>query len=337
MKLYRLVVAMLLVLSACQIDGTGMVLAPGWSYHSLGAWKQFMPNQMALSPHGRWIYFGSETSEFSPLAGVAALNTESGRTHVLVQGLRNVNGIRFAPDGSLWVAEGEEQGMVWRMAEPASFPDEQRVNALTHEATHPGFAPFRFAGRFAHRAIAFSSDKRFAYLANAINGGSLYRLDMQARKLAVFHRDKGWVNIIPEDAVTSAHNMAADGFASIADIERMPDGTFLLAESDTGQILKLDDHGKKPVIKSWLKHESMQHPVDLAWDESRQWWWIADAASSSTLWAWDGHHLHNIVHHQISRISGVLAAAGTVYVNLQRGPNNPSMTFILKEKRAEPE
>jgi len=337
MKFFRLMIAMLVALSACQIDGTGLVTAPGWTYHSLGAWKNLTPNQMALSPDGRWLYFGSEIGKYSPLAGVAALNTKNGHTHVLVQGLRNVNGVRFAPDGSLWVAEGEDQGNIWRMAEPAHFPDEQRVNVLTHESTHPGFAPFRFAGRFNHKAIAFSADHRFAYLADATTGGSLYRLDMRARKLTVFHRHKGWLSVTPEDAVSNARKFGADGFASIADIERMQDGAFLLAESGSGRILKLDDRGAKPIIKPWLQRESLQHPVDLAWDESRQWWWIVDQGSPSVLWAWDARNLHEVLHHPVSRISGVLVEAGKIYVNLQRGPNNPAITFILKEKNSEPE
>jgi len=335
MKLFRILTFLLFVLSACQIDGTGLVTAPGWTYHSLGAWKQLMPNQMVLSPHGRWLYFGSEISEYSPLSGVAALNTSSGRTHMLVQGLRNVNGVRFAPDGSLWVAEGEDQGVIWRMSEPAHFPDEQRVNTLNHESTHPGFTPFRFAGRFAHKAIAFSQDRRFAYLADAKNGGSLYRLEMRTRELAVFHHKKGWLDVTPEDAANSARKFEADSFVSITDIERMQDGSFLIAESGTGHILKLDDHGDKPLLSLWLQNEALQHPGDLAWDESRQWLWITDESSPSILWAWDGRSLHEILRHRVSRISGVLAVAGKVYVNLQRGPNNPSMTFILKEKDAE--
>jgi len=328
---------MLLALVACQIDGTGLVTAPGWHYHSLGAWKNLTPNQMALSADGRWLYFGSETSEFTTVAGVAALNTKSGRTHVLIQGLHNVNGMRFAPDGSLWVAEGGDQGGIWRMAEPAHFPDDQRVNALTRESTHPGFSPFRFAGRFAHRAIAFSANQRFAYLADAAAGGSLYRLEMRARRLDVFHRKKGWVKVIPEDAVIAARSMGAAKFESISDIERLPDGTLLLAESGSGTILKLDDRADKPVLSPWLKRDALHHPTALAWDQSRQWLWITDAAAPSTLWAWDGHYLHDIVHHPASRISAVLAAGDRIYVNVQRGRNNPSVTFILKEKNAQPE
>jgi hypothetical protein len=74
----------------------------------------------------------------------------------------------------------------------------------------------------------------------------------------------------------------------------------------------------------------------LAWDETRKWLWIADEAIPSTLWAWDGHELHQIVQHPSSRISAVLVAADhQIYVNLQRGRNNPSMTFILRERHQE--
>ncbi|MDQ6981705.1 MAG: hypothetical protein Q9M08_01680 [Mariprofundus sp.] len=335
MKYLSTFLVILFVLAGCQVNGAGLVIAPGWIYHSLGAWKQLMPNQIVLSSDGRWLYFGSEVSEFSPLASVAALHTESGRTHLLVQGLRNVNGLRIAPDASLWIAEGSDQGGIWRMVQPDHFPDDQRVNPVTRESTHPGIAPFRFAGRFAHRAIAFSADQHFAYLADATTGGSLYRLDIRARQLSVLHREKGWLNVVPEDAVKMGHTFGAASFASIADIERMQDGSFLLAESGSGKILRFDDQGDKPQLETWLQREELRHPVDLAWDEARQWLWIADEAVPSTLWAWDGHNLYNMVRHLSSRISAVLAAGDNIYVNLQRGRNNPSMTFVLRERHQE--
>jgi len=333
MKFLSAFLVVLFMLAGCQVNGAGLVVAPGWIYHSLGAWKQFMPNQMVLSPNGHWLYFGCEISEYSPLAGVAALSTESGRTHVLVQGLRNVNGLRLAPDGSLWIAEGTDQGGIWRMVQPDHFPDEQRVNPVTRESTYPGIAPFRFAGRFSHRAIAFSADHRFAYLADAATGGSLYRLDIRARQLSVLHSEKGWLKVVPEDAVTMAHKFGAASFASIADIERMQDGSFLLAEAGSGKILRFDDLGDKPHLETWLQREELQQPVDLAWDETRKWLWIADKSIPSTLWAWDGHDLHQIVRHPSSRISAVLVTVDNhIYVNLQRGRYNPSMTFILRER-----
>ncbi len=335
MKYLSAFLVILFVLVGCQINGTGLVIAPGWIYHSLGAWKQLMPNQIVLSPDSRWLYFGSEISEYSPLSGVAALNIESGRTHVLVQGLRNVSGLRIAPDGSLWIAEGSDQGGIWRMVQPDHFPDNQRVNPVTRESTNPGIAPFRFAGRFSHRAIAFSADHHFAYLADATAGGNLYRLNIRARQLSVLHSEKGWLNVVPEDAVKMGHKFGAASFASIADIERMRDGSFLLAESGSGKILRFDDRNDQPQLETWLQREELRNPTDLAWDEARQWLWITDKASPSILWAWDGRSLHEIVRHPVSRISGVLVAGDRVYVNLQRGRNNPSITFILHERKPE--
>jgi len=328
------VIAALLILSACQVNAIGLDVAPGWSYHSLGAWKQLTPTQADLDPDGRWLYFGSELSEYSSVASVAALNVKNGHTHILVEGLRNVHAMRFAPDGSLWVAEGGEHGSIWRMAEPEHFPDNQKVNAVSRESTHPGFAPFRFAGRFDHRAIAFSADRRFAYLADAAAGGSLYRLNMHSRQLAVLHPEKGWVKVIPEDAAVLARSMGAVRFEAISDIERLPDGTLLLAESASGRILRLDDRGETPQMKTWLQRTELHHPGDMAWDSARQWLWIADAGTPSTLWAWDGHSLHQVVRHATSRISAVLATAGNIYVSVQRGRNNPAMTFILQESES---
>ena len=258
---------------------------------------------------------------------------ETGRTRILVEGLRNVLGLRFAPDKSLWVAEGEARGEIWRMVDPAHFPEGQRIIAQTGGSTQPGFASFLLAGRFAHQAIAFSADRRFAYLADMVRGGCLYRLDLRTRLLAVLHADKGWLNVDAEDAVAMALELGARKFAAISDIEPLPAGGLLLAESGNGQILKLDDGAAGPRLSTWLKREKLHQPVDMSWDESRRWLWITDDATPSTLWAWDGHSLYDVVHHPVARISGVLATSkGSVYVNLQRSANTPSVTFVLKEK-----
>jgi len=336
---YLCSVMLFLLLMGCQGNTIGLVISPGWSYHSLGAWKQLMPNKMALGPDGRWLYFGSELSEYSGIATVAALNVETGRTRVLVEGLRNVLGLGFAPDKSLWVAEGEARGEIWRMVDAAHFPEDQQVIAQSGGSTHPGFASFLQAGRFAHRAIAFSSDKQMAYLADMVRGGYLYRLDLSTRSLAVLHEDKGWLRVDAEDAVAMASQQGARAFNAISDIERLPSGMLLLAESGAGQVLQLDDGGEKPTISQWLpsgemKSKGLQQPVDLSWDASRNWLWIADQGTPSTLWVWDGHHLSDVVHHLEAQIRGVLASpGGSVYVSLQRSRYTPSVIFVLKGRR----
>jgi len=151
--------------------------------------------------------------------------------------------------------------------------------------------------------------------------------------LAVLHPDKGWLAVDAEDAVAMASELGARHFNAISDIERLPDGKLLLAESGAGQILQLDDGHDGPKLKTWLKQDALHEPVDLSWDESRHWLWITDDAIPSTLWAWDGHRLYDVVHHPVARISGVLASpSGSVYVNLQRSEYTPSITFILKER-----
>jgi len=328
----------------CQANTIGLVISPGWSYHSLGAWKQMMPNKMALGADGRWLYFGSELNEYSGTATLAALNVESGRTRILVEGLRNVLGLGFAPDKSLWVAEGEARGEIWRMVDAAHFPEDQRVIAPSGNSTHSDFSSFLQAGRFAHRAIAFSADHHFAYLADMVRGGYLYRLDLSTRVLAALHEHKGWLTVDAEDAVAMASQQGAQAFNAISDIERLPDGTLLLAESGAGQILQLDDGSNEPTMSIWLKHDGLkknglkqdglQQPVDLSWDASRNWLWIADQGTPSTLWVWDGHSLSDVVHHPAAQIGGVLASpSGSVYVSLQRSRYTPSIIFVLQARR----
>ncbi|MDQ6970713.1 MAG: hypothetical protein Q9M16_09405 [Mariprofundus sp.] len=336
---------MLVLLLGCQggRNMIGLVIAPGWTYHSLGAWKQMMPNKMALDAERGRLYFGSELSEYSNTASVAVLDVKTGRTQVLVEGLRNVLGLHFAPDKSLWVAEGEARGEIWRMLDPAHFPEGQRVIAQSGDSTYPGFAAFLLAGHFAHRAIAFSADQHKAYLADTRKGGCLYRFDFVTRSLAVWHAAKGWLTVEAEDTVTMALHLGAQQFAAISDIERLPDGTLLLAESGAGRILQLHDsvldngtlhhEARQPTLSTWLEKNALRQPVDMSWDASRGWLWITDDATPSTLWAWDGHSLYDVVHHPVARISGVLAAPdGKVYVNLQRSESTPSITFVLNEK-----
>jgi len=322
----------LLVLGGCNTNSAGMQLATGWSYRSLSAWKDITPTRMALSPSKEWLYVCGERSEFSTQAGVIAIRLSSSRTHILVQGMRNANGISFAPDGSLWVAEDDPKGVIWRMAEPDQFPDDQRVDPVDSSSSHASLSPFYLAGQFNHRAMAFSADGHFAYLADAAATGSLFRLELKNRKLTVYHRQKGWLTVTPDAATAMARKLEATAFAAIRDIERLPDGTLLLAESGSGRILQLHDEGSMPRVDSWLENQALMHPDDLAWDSTRHWLWITDQTTPSTLWAWDGRKLHNIVRHPLSQFGGVFVAGSDVYVNLQRGRNNPSMTIQLSEK-----
>jgi len=335
MKYVRLLGLMLLILSGCHTDSAGMQLATGWSYRSLSAWKEITPNKMAMSPGKEWLYLCGERSEYSLQAGVIAIRLSSSRTHILVDGMRNANGIAFAPDGSLWVAEDDPKGVVWRMAEPDQFPDDQRVDPMASSSSHVSLVSFYSAGQFNHRGMAFSADGRFAYLADAAEVGSLFRLELKNRTLTVYHQEKGWLTVSPDAAIGMARKLGATTFAAIHDIERLPDGTLLLAESGSGHILQLHDDGSLPRVEPWLENQQLTHPDDLAWDNTRQWLWITDHGDHAIVWAWDGRELHEIIRHPVSRFGGVLAVDDDIYVNLQRGKNNPSMTILLSEKHNE--
>jgi len=291
---------------------------------------------MAMSPARGWLYVCSERSQYSSDAGLIAIRMKNSHTHTLVEGMTNANGIAFAPDGSLWIGEGETKGLIWRMAEPDRFPDNQQVDPVSLSSSNVALAPFYPAGRFNHRGIAFSEDGRFAYLADASAAGSLYRLKLNTHTLTVYHREKGWLKVNQDDATAMARKLGAARFDAIQDIERLPDGTLLLAESGSGRILQLHDDGSLPRVKPWLDNKLLSHPGDMAWDNTRQWLWIADhAAAHSVIWAWDGHKLHAIIRHPNSRFGGVLAVDGHIYVSLQRGRNNPAMIVLLSEKRNE--
>lgn len=333
MKFLRILALMIVMLAGCQINGSGMKLAEGWSFHSLSAWKHITPNKIAVSPAGDWLYTSGERSDKSAQAGLIAIRLSSSRTQILVQGMRNANGVIFAPDGSLWIAEDDPKGVIWRMAQPDQFPVEQTVDPVASSSSHDSLAPFQFAGVFNHRAMTFSADGHYAYLADASATGALYRLDLNSRKLSVLHSQKGWLPVDPVDAVAMARQLGATEFAAIHDIERLPDGSLLLAESESGRILQLHD-GDKPSIDSWLNNQ-LTHPEDLSWDDSRHWLWIVDNGTPASVQAWDGRELHAIITHPDSRFGGVLAIDGKVYVNLKNGKYNPSMTILLAEKKHE--
>ncbi|MDQ6993250.1 MAG: hypothetical protein Q9M31_07210 [Mariprofundus sp.] len=328
----RIVAFILLCLSGCQTNGAGIQLAPGWSYQSLSAWKEITPNKLAISASKKWLYMCGQRSEFSSQAGLIAIRLKNSRTHVLLQGMRNCNGLNFGPDGSLWLAEDDPKGVIWRMADPDIFPDDQRVDPLNLSSSHKALAPFHAAGHFNQRAIAFSKDGRFAYLADASAKGSLYRLNISSRSLAVFHKQRGWLAVGHDEAAEQAVKLGAESFAAIQDIALLPDGKLLLAESGRGRILQLDDHGSVPYLKIWMENPLLTHPSDLSWDHERHWLWITDYGEGGVVWAWDGTKLHEIARHGKSHFAGVLAVHGTVYLNIQRGTNNPSMTIRLQEK-----
>jgi len=321
-----------LALAACSLDAIGIDLAPGWKAQSLVAWRNMRPDMLALSPDGQWLYMSCETSAGLLVPSLAVIHLPSGRHNVLLNGLHRADGLKFAPDGSLWIGEEFDQGMIWRVTEPNTLQEEQRVDRSTLESSHPAIAPLAAAGVFSHEGIAFSRDGRFAYLADEWKEGCLYRYELLSRKLEVLHKEKGWLPITqPDDARINAERLHGRLFNRLEDLETLPDGRILMAETGTGRVLALDDRGDQPLISLYLEDPSLHHPDNLAWDEQRQWLWITDDDKPSRLWVWDGRSLSQIAKHAHSEITGVLVHQGKVYLNLQGSLTGPDITLQLTE------
>ncbi|MDX8407081.1 MAG: hypothetical protein R8L58_01720, partial [Mariprofundaceae bacterium] len=123
----------------------------------------------------------------------------------------------------------------------------------------------------------------------------------------------------------------ARAFNRLEDMETLPDGTVLMAETGTGHILALSDKNDTPSVKSYLHRPEIRHPDNLAWDNQRHWLWITDDDSPSRLWAWSGNQLIQIASHKKAEITGVLADGDVVYINLQQKGNGAELTLKLTE------
>ncbi len=307
------------------MNPTGIELEAGWQARSVVAWRHVRPDMLALSPSGRWLYVSCETNASMMAPSLAAIDLKTGRHPFLLYGLMRADGLKFAPDGSLWIGEEFPGGLIWRVAQPDKLPVEQKVDRARLAATHPAIAPLDFAGRFAHEGIAFSRDGRFAYLADENERGGLYRLDLRARRLDRL-TDAGW---------RPARSQGGRAFNRIEDMEPLPDGRILMAETGTGRILALDDSGSRPRVSVFLTDARIRHPDNLAWDASRRWLWITNDDQPSELWAWDGRKASLVARHARSEITGVLAVGRDVYFNLQGTRRGPELTMRLREQAAD--
>jgi sugar lactone lactonase YvrE len=314
--------------AACDLNPTGIELAPGWQARSVVAWRPVRPDMLALSPSGQWLYVSCETNASMLAPSLAAIDLKSGRHPFLLYGLMRADGLKFAPDGSLWIGEEFPGGLIWRIADPDKLPPEQKVDRARLAATHPAIAPLEFAGRFSHEGIAFSPDGRFAWLADENPRGGLYRLNLRTRTLQWLTAG-GWRSARPDDGDRLAFNR-------IEDMETLPDGRVLMAETGTGRILALDDRGATPRVSVYLSDARLTHPDNLAWDADRRWLWITNDDRPSSLWVWDGRNLMRVATHPRAEITGVLPVGDAVYFNLQSHDNGPELTMRLTERPAKP-
>jgi len=310
----------------------GLELDSGWHARSVVVWRNAHPDMLALSPNGKWLYVSCETKASENSPSLAVINLKTSHHQMLISGLMRADGLKFAPDGSLWIGEEFPQGLIWRIADADRLPVEQHVDRERMLSSHPAIAPFHAAGRFAHEGIAFSRNKRFVYLADEAVKGSLYRLSLQTHRMQVLLSDKRWATISSVlDLRHQAKNLQARTFNRIEDMETLPDGRILMAETGTGTILALSDADKHPAIEEYLYDRRIAHPDNLAWDAARKWLWITDDSTPSVLWAWDGQKLMHVATHKHAEITGVLPVGKTVYINLQGRSNGPELTLRLNE------
>jgi len=336
-KYIWLMIAALIVLAALfrgierlKIDPIGLDLTSGWHVRSLVVWRQAHPDMLALSPSRKWLYVSCETDGGIDSPSLAAINLQTGHHQILISGLMRADGLKFAPDSSLWIGEEFPQGLIWRIANVDQLPVEQKVDRSRMVSSHDAIAPFRAAGRFAHEGITFSRDRRFAYLADEATDGALYRLRLYHHQMSVLNDEGQWHVISgPMQAREAARRLHAMHFNRIEDMETLPDGRILMAETGTGRILLLDDRSAHPAISTYLHDTNIAHPDNLAWDARRKWLWITDDSSPSALWAWDGRQMMRIASHAHAEITGVLALGDNIYLNLQNRKNGPELTLRL--------
>lgn len=320
-------------LSACDMNPTGLQVEAGWQQHSVAVWRNSNPDMLALSPNGKWLYVSCETKASQNAPSLAAINLENGKQFFLIFGLMRADALKFAPDGSLWIGEEFPEGLIWRVTDIDKLPVEQTVDRLNLNASHAAIVPFRAAGRFTHEGLTFSNDGHFAYLADEDKAGSIYRLNLAKRSLSVLDESLQWREVEdPDEARATARHLHAATFNRLEDMETLPDGRILLAETDAGKVLVLSDHGTKSSIETLLHDERIAHPDNLAWDEKRQLLWITDDGKPSGLWAWDGREVRRIALHRKAEITGVLPIGDDIYINLQGMKNGSELTVRLFER-----
>lgn len=321
---------LLLALASCQWDPIGLKHDPHWEVESIAVWRHAMPDMIAVSTDGKHAYISCETEGGSFAPSLARIRLDNGHRHFLLYGLMRADGLKMAPDGSLWLGEETNDGRIWRIAEPDVLPEEIHLDRKGGQR-HPAVAVVRAAGRFAHEGIAFSADGRFAYLGEDRNGGFLYRLDLRENRLEVLLTDGQWGAIRdPDDARSEAMRLNARGFDRIEDMEILPDGRILMAETGSSRVLALHDTDRAR-ITTYLRHPRLRHPDNLAWDHQRGWLWITDDSIPSTLWAWDGSKLMEIAKHPHAEITGVAIHNENVLINLQGRTDGPDLTLRLWE------
>ena len=320
----------LLLATACEAD-SGLTLAPGWKAEVVTEWDDDMPDMIAISGDGKSLFITNETKANMLSPSLTRVDIASGKKQTLLYGLDRADGIKLDSMGSLWIGEEVPDGLIYKITDAENFPPEQRFDRDRLISGHADIEPVIQAGRMAHEGISFSRDEQYLYLADEWREGCLFRLSIDHLKLEVLHADKGWLSVTtPNEARLRAEVLHCRHFNRLEDLELLPDGRVLLAETGSGTIWILDDSGEQPSISRFFQHADLYHPDNLEWDTIRSALWITDDDSPSSLWLWDRQKLTRVASHRFAEITGVNSSSnGTVWFNLQHNRFGSDQTISL--------
>ncbi|WP_038248225.1 SMP-30/gluconolactonase/LRE family protein [Ghiorsea bivora] len=311
-------------------NDSGLVLQQGWNEKIITECGDDLPDMLLLSKDKQYLYQSCETKSNMMSPSLARIHIATGKREILIYGLGRADGMRFAPDGSIWLGEEQADGMVWHIQDPNSLQTEQRTDRFRLKLRSKQIKPVLSAGIFSHEGLTFSQDGKYLYLADEWKKGCLYRLSQKSDILSVFHAKKGWLPIKkPKEARLEAKKLHGRWYNRMEDMELMPDGTILITETGTGNILKLNDLGDKPTVSIYLHHKDIEHPDNLEWDAKRSWLWITDDSKRSELWVYDGQSFKRIAYHDSAEITGLESDNGTIYFNLQHRRFAPDLTMKI--------
>ena len=331
MKYLLLGILTLVLVSVFLLEKSTLELAQGWQAEVITECGDDMPDMLMLSADKKRLYQSCETKENMLSPSLARIDIATGKREILLYGLGKADGMRFAPDGSLWIGEEQKDGMIWRVESPDTLMPEQRADRQRLLTSSQQVQAIPKAGIFSHEGLMFSQDGQYLYLADEWSEGCLYRFILSSQMLEVFHDKKGWLKIHkPEEARLEAERLHGKWFERMEDMEMLSDGRVLIAETGAGRILVLDDRGDKPHVAEFLKHAAIKHPDNLEWDHRRGWLWISDDSHDSELWAWDGEVFKRIALHTSAEITGIESdEQGNVYFNLQHRRFAPDLTMRI--------
>jgi len=331
MLIRSLAIFMPLIASACEAD-TALSLTDGWRTEVMAEWGDVMPDMLAFSADGNTLYVSNETKSGGDNPSLSRIDVATGTCRTLLSGLNRADGLKMDRQGRLWLGEEVTGGRMFRIDIPESLKRNQRLD----QSPVPGTVQYvESAGNMAHEGFAFSSDEQYLYLADEWKEGSLFRLDLHSGKLQLLHEQKGWLAIDePGRARERAIQAKGRPFHRLEDMETLPDGRILLAETGDsnrrGRIWVLDDRGKKPSMSLYLDHPDLNHPDNLEWDVHRQLLWITDDDWPSFLWAWNGKNLIRVATHRTAEITGIESAPdGSLWFNLQHNKAGADMTIRM--------